>query len=258
MGYYISGQQGCAQSQLKESLKRKPHAPVPAQPGLLVAPRLPKQLAAGSLPGERVTDGEQYTGLALVGGDLSGQVAEHPDFSGVSFTRVDLSGTHFRRPQFSDVRFEGCNLANARWDGAIFQRVEFIGCRLLGFSIGAEGSLRDTLFRECSAPLAKFRFATCKGVRFEECILTEGDFQSTDLSGVIFRTCDLRHVEMSGVTLAGADLRGSNLDGLRVGPTELRGAIVDPPQAVAVARLLGLTVEWGEGQGEEARGQSVW
>lgn len=98
--------------------------------------------------------------------------------------------------------------------------------------------------------MAKFRFATCKGVRSEDSILEAADFQGPGLAGVVFRDFDLRRAEMSGVTLAGAHLRGSDLDGLPVGPQELRGAIVDPPQAGAVTRLLGLTVPWAEAPGD--------
>lgn len=132
----------------RKSTKRKVGIAEELPPGVVLPPRLPKHLPSASLPGGRLADGEQYAALALVGGDLSGQVADTPSFSRVSFARMELSGTQLRRPQMADVRFAACNLANARWDAAILRRVEFVGCRLLGFSAGAEGFLREVLFRD--------------------------------------------------------------------------------------------------------------
>jgi uncharacterized protein YjbI with pentapeptide repeats len=62
------------------------------------------------------------------------------------------------------------------------------------------------------------------------------------LAGVVFRNCDLTNADLRNTTLRGTDLRGSTLTGMQVGAKELRGAIIDPTQAVHLARLLGVTV----------------
>ena len=43
--------------------------------------------------------------------------------------------------------------------------------------------------------------------------------------------------------ILGSDLRGSNLEGVRVGTNQLAKVIVDPSQALYLARLMGLQIE---------------
>jgi uncharacterized protein YjbI with pentapeptide repeats len=205
-------------------------------------PDIPKKLDPLDLLGG-LTDHAQYRAVLLTDQNLAGQSAEYVSVESARLRAVNLSNTHLTAAQFSDVAFEHVSLAAADWARSIFHRCVWRDCGLTGVS-ATHAHLRDVLFTECSLTAARFRFATFKAARFESCILAEADFQGADLRGVRFVACDLRAAQMSGANLAGADLRGCNLDGLRIGPAELRGAIVDPTQAVALARLLGLTVAW--------------
>jgi uncharacterized protein YjbI with pentapeptide repeats len=145
----------------------------------------------------------------------------------------------------ADVRLEGCDRANSALRGASIDRVELIGCRLTGFDLG-EASLRHMVARQCGGSLVSFRFAEVKSSRFEDCVLTEADFQDAKLPAVLLRGCDLSGASRYGASLAGADLRGSQLDGLRMRASDLAGAVIDSIQPVALARtrasLAGITV----------------
>jgi hypothetical protein len=207
------------------------------------APRLPAAGEGEGLAGGVVEDGGRYAGLIVARVALAAHRAENVVVRGARFLRAELDGALWPRLALSDARFELCSLANARWEKARLDRVELIECRMTGFSVAAEAELRDVVFRDCQLALASFRFALCRRVRFERCLLGEADFQGADLTGVVFDGCDLRGAELSGATLAGADLRGSQLDGLRAGPAELRGAVVDHGQAIAVVHAFGLTVK---------------
>lgn len=140
-----------------------------------------------------------------------------------------------------DVLLDHVTLATSQWERPLLQRVHFGECRLTGMTV-IEGKLEHTVFAGCTAQLAAFRFTTFKVARFERCILTEADFQGTDLSGVVFYQCDLTGAQLSGARLVGTDFRGSTIDGLRVGPNELPGAIVDTGQAILLAKVLGVEV----------------
>jgi len=208
----------------------------------LKVPKIPKSGLAKGLPDDHIQDQAYYTQLILAHENLIDQIANHLAFDQVLFQHIRMSNTQFKKVQLLDSRFTTCDLANAEWAEANFRRVELIDCQLTGFR-AIEAVVQDTLFKECKGSFAQFRFATLKQVRFEHCDLSEADFQEASLSDVTFIGCNLHNVEMSGAKLVGVDLRGSKIDGLRAGLNELKGAILDPGQALAFVRGIGIRVE---------------
>ncbi len=206
-------------------------------------PVLSKEPRVKGIPGGRLEESGLYRSISATRERLTDQEAGLLTIEDAHFVRVEFDNTRLRGPQLSDVRFDGCNLANARWDSPIAHRIELVSCKLTGFS-AFEGHFQDILLQDCKGDLAAFRFAKFRSARFENCLLVEADFGNTDLSGSVFVNCDLRGAQMSGAVLDGVDLRGSNIEGIRVGAKELRGAIVDPVQAVELARILGIVVKW--------------
>lgn len=205
-------------------------------------PRLPKPQSLPATPIDHLQHDETYADMRWQHQALIAQAAEYPAFVRLRMEGVQLTATQLTAPKLTDVYLSGCDLANAGWPRAIVHRTEFVGCRLVGFQ-ALESHFQDVLFRECLGPLARWRFATFKAVRFEQCDLSGADFQGADLSGVVFSRCNLTNVEMSGATLVGADLRGSDITDLRVGTAEVPGAIVDHAQAAYMASLLGLVIK---------------
>ena len=208
----------------------------------LKAPKIPKNGLAKGLPDDTIQDQAYYTRLILAHENLTGQAASHLTFDQVLFQYIRMSDAQFKKVQLLDSRFTTCDLANTEWTEANVRRVELIDCQLTGFH-AIEAIVQDTLFKGCKGSFAQFRFATLKQVRFEHCDLSEADFQEANLSDVTFIGCNLHNVEMSGAKLARVDLRGSKIDGLRAGLNELKGAILDPGQALAFVRGIGIRVE---------------
>jgi len=194
------------------------------------------------LPDNALQDHAYYSKLALALDDFTEQEAQHISFDQLLLQNVVLSKTRLKKMQMLDSRLVVCDLANAEWSEATLSRVELLGCHLTGFQSG-EGLFQDVLFKECRCSFAQFALTKFKSVRFEDCDLSEANFFEADLSSVIFLNCDLHQTDFAKAKLIGADLRGSRIDGMRVGPSELKGATIDPTQAVAFVRGLGIKVE---------------
>jgi uncharacterized protein YjbI with pentapeptide repeats len=206
----------------------------------LQPPQLPKPLPAGSLP--TLDDHAETSAVSLSGCDFTAQSAEDLLFEQVSFQRAVFQQTRLARLRWFDVRASGSDFSAAAWDGARLRRAEFSGCRLLGIQL-LEAHLEQVLFKDCNLEGAVFASAVFKFARFEACNLRGAIFEQADLSGVVFRRCDLTQADLSGAKLPGTDLRGSQLNGLRVAPADIRGAIIEASQAVQVAALLGVVIE---------------
>jgi uncharacterized protein YjbI with pentapeptide repeats len=155
--------------------------------------------------------------------------------------RVHLAGGQFGSVVWKDVRLVGCDLANIRVHRMALVRVELIDCRLTGFR-ATTLDWQDVLIQNGDvryAQLAGGRFRTCE---FDGCNWQESDLQEADLTGAIFRSCNLARADLHRAKLENTDFRKSEVDGMLAGMGDLRGAIVDPAQAMVLARLLGLQI----------------
>ena len=63
-----------------------------------------------------------------------------------------------------------------------------------------------------------------------------------NLEGTTFIDASLRRADLSGARLNNTNLRGADIDGLAVRAEDLKGALVTAPQAMDLARLLGLVI----------------
>jgi uncharacterized protein YjbI with pentapeptide repeats len=204
--------------------------------------RLPRNLPPIQALSAPLCDDDSYSSVRFVKLDLSAQRVEHLLFESAQFEHTSLSQTSFLAPRFTNVHFEECDLANAAWERATIHRAEFFDSKWVGLKL-PEAHLRDVFVRNCRGQYLHCRFATLKSVTFQDCDLSDADFQGSDLTGVRFIHCNLTNAEFSQTKLSGADFRGSQIDHIKVGPHELPGAIVDPVQAAYLASLLGLVVK---------------
>jgi uncharacterized protein YjbI with pentapeptide repeats len=207
----------------------------------IAPPQLPPHLPESPFTPPPIADHASYTQQVIVRCDVGEQTADDVLFEQVVLKQVQLGQTLFASAQFIDVRFDACDLAGATWEKAHGQRVELIGCRLVGAKL-LHADWDNVLIKDCNAELALFWEGSFRATHWECCSLREASFDGANLAGVVFRNCDLTNADLRNTTLRGTDLRGSTLTGMQVGAKELRGAIIDPAQAVHLARLQGVTV----------------
>ncbi len=160
---------------------------------------------------------------------------------GSTLERVQLAGGQFGSVVWKDVRVVGCDLANIRAHRVSLVRVELVDCRLTGFRATAL-DWQDVLIQNGDARYAQFESGKFRDCEFEGCNFQDADFRGADLAGAIFRSCNLDRADLQKTKSQNTDFRKSEVEGMLVGMTDLQGAIVDPAQAMVLARVLGLQI----------------
>jgi len=206
-------------------------------------PDLPDQLECPSNPGSLFSGGEfividekqlhdlQRTKLTIDSVRIEGSLLE----------RIQLAEGKFGSAVWKDVRLVGCDLANIRAHRMSLVRVELIDCRLAGFRADAL-DWQDVLIQNGDVRYAQFQGGTFRTCEFDGCNFQDADLQEADLSGSLLRSCNLARADLRKAKLRNTDLRKSEVEGMLVGMGDLRGAIVDPAQAMVLARLMGLQI----------------
>ena len=144
--------------------------------------------------------------------------------------RVALTDSTFAVITLRDVRLVECDLANVKTRALTALRVE------------EPAECHDVLISQGLQRYSQFAYASFKSAEFDACNFEDANFLGADLQGCIFRGCNLHNADMRGAKLREADLRGSQVEGLRVNPPDIHGAIVDAPQAMIFAALLGVRI----------------
>jgi uncharacterized protein YjbI with pentapeptide repeats len=172
--------------------------------------------------------------------------ASNGRFSHLRIEGGRLGAVSWRRAHFEDAILEKCDLAGTDGRETFVSRVVIEGCRAVGF-VASECNWRDVVCREGNWSLSQFRYSKFERVLFENLDLSEADFQNADLRGVVFRDCDLSEAQFSFAQLQGADFRSCQTDDIRINAAALNGLIVTPLQAAQFSRILGLQVQWTDG-----------
>ena len=209
----------------------------PKPPPIRKPPDLPN--AFGSPP--RGFAGPLIEELRLDGFDFGPASIPELDIRACLIERVSLANRTIQRLRIRDTRFVNCDLSNATLRGFEAARVEFTGCRLIGLK-AIECRFRDVLIEECDVRYGQFtdgRLAVCE---IKTCGLQEADFRGANLEGIRMERVNLSRANLNGAKLKDADLRGAEIEGVIVRAEDVKGAIVSPPQAMDLARLLGLAI----------------
>ena len=196
----------------------------------------PDYLIAG-----RIVDGEPLDDAFVDGGDFSGTTLQQLVVRRSVIQAVSFANTHLRSCRLRDVRFVRCDLSNAVMRGLEASRVEFIDCRLTGMN-AIECRMEDVLLERCEARYAQFTDGAARGSEFIDTQLQDADLRSLNLENTKWTRSSLSRADLSGAKLTGADLRGAAIDGIIVNAPDVSGAIVNPTQAMELARLLGLVI----------------
>jgi uncharacterized protein YjbI with pentapeptide repeats len=178
--------------------------------------------------------------------DLSGVTHERVLFQDLDMT--DSTGTGAR---FVDCTFRGAELDRCELEAASFENCTFVRCSLVAARFVAckfVGSTFDTAAAErMTVEGGDWSFVGLPGADLRRARITDARMRETDLTGArlghaVLTNCDLAGAMWSRADLSGCDLRGSDIGDLDPGNVQLHRAIIDWPQAVLIARSLGLDV----------------
>lgn len=134
-----------------------------------------------------------------------GKDFENCRFKGCDFTGVDLSDI-----RFADCQFTDCTLALAGVNNTAWQNVQFNGCKLSGVHFSRSSNfLFEAHFTDCILDNAVFYQKKNKKAQFINCSLIETDFTEADLTGALFKECNLNHAFFERTILKTADFSTS-------------------------------------------------
>ena len=201
-------------------------------------PDLPAQFeTVAELNGEAIDLEDAH----VQGYDRAGTKIDTFRASGCLLEKVTLSGCELGSVVWKDVRLIGCDLANVRAHRMVLSRVEFLDCRLTGLTSRAV-EWQDVLIRDGDARYAQLRDGKFRTCEFHGCDWQEADLHGCDLSCCVFRSCRLARADLQETNLKETDFRESEIETMQVRMNDVRGAIVEPAQAMLLARLLGLVI----------------
>lgn len=203
---------------------------------------LPKDLAelrevsADLVLADELLQEARLIGFDFADRDLPGLAAKFTVFERVSFAGCDIAA-----PFLQDVRLVNCDLSNATFRNFQATRVEFIDCRLMGMK-AVECRWQDVLVENCDGRYAQFTDGRIRPSEIRTSSFVEADFRGVDFDGSVLSQVDLSRADLRRSKLRNLDLRSCEIEGIMVGADDVRGATVSAPQAMDLARLLGLII----------------
>lgn len=213
------------------------------QPLKIAEPRLPKLLKESEGWEELfVLFPDELEGYSFRNEEFPETEKRHYSIQSCSFVNCSFAaGCRFKKSQFCDVKFVNCDLSNVDWSECGFCRVQFIGCKLMGANLQGgtftHVSFKDNQARYLIMAAGKLNHVGFLSSNFQGAALDNCRFQK-----VFFDLCDLTEAEFYQTPLGGIDLRSSTILNIRLSGSELRKAVVNPFQAMELARLLGLVI----------------
>lgn len=167
-------------------------------------------------------------------------------FHDVDLTEATTRGAVFTECVFGAVRFNASRHVDSAFTRCTFTRcvffgAEFTGCKLVG-STFTECELRPLRVDGGDWSFVGLPRADLRGARFTGVRLREVDLTAADLTGATLTGADLSGGQFAGARLTRCDLRGSDLSAVDPTLVERVGAIIDPEQALVLARVLGFEI----------------
>src|SRR5690606_7151239 len=167
------------------------------------------------------------------------------------FVDVDMTEAGGVRAAFTDCTLRGVRVnATSHTDAALlhctFVRrglfdAAFTGCQLVGRQV-ASGTSDLLKVDGGDWSFTGLQGADLSRAAFKDVRMREADLAGARCAGASFRGVDLAGSSLRGADFSGCDLRGSDISGIDPFTAELARAVIDPFQAVVLARALGLAV----------------
>lgn len=215
--------------QRKEPTKKEPQAP-----------RLPLELELVFFT-EAMTTQDKIIGVEVHDDLWPSEKASGIEFSECRFQKVTFAPV-CEKTYFVDVIFDHCDFSNCQMSESTFRRVVFDHCRMTGTDL-SRCSLQDTVFLNCALDYSNFAFSSFKNCRIKDCIAVQSSFSETRFEHFQITACRLDETEFFHSRLQGVDLSSCSIDGIALCGDELKGVVVNPAQAVDLARVLGIIIK---------------
>lgn len=168
------------------------------------------------------------------------------DLSSVNFHECMFRNISFRGTMndclFQDVTFDHCDLSNCNISESVFRRVKFNTCRMMGTDM-TSSSFADVSLVNCQCAYINLNASKWKNAVISGTILCEGSLSMCTFQNTSFEHSDFSGCEFAHTPLNGLDLSTCEIDGIAVTAEDLKGVTVNAEQAVACAKLLGITVK---------------
>ena len=127
-------------------------------------------------------------------------------YDGCRFIRCNFAGVHLSNQNFLECVFEECNLSNTYVKSSSFKDVTFDHCKIIGVLFGeCNPFLLEFKFLNSQVNMCSFYALNLKKICFDHCIVQETDFTEADLTGAIFKNCDLTDSHFERSILLNAD-----------------------------------------------------
>ena len=143
--------------------------------------------------------------------------------------------------EFSECRLTKVTMA-AISEKNYFVDVIFDHCRMTGADL-SRCVLQDVVFLNCALDYSNFAFSSFKSCRFADCICTQSSFSEGKFTAFEIQRCKLDESEFFHSHLNGVDLSTCTIEGIALCGDERKGVIVNPSQAVDLARVLGIVIK---------------
>ena len=105
--------------------------------------------------------------------------------------------------------------------------------------------IKESVATDCNFQYSNFHQSNVQSSEFTRCDFSHGAITSSRHKKMALSACQIVETNFFGTSLAGLDFSDCDMSGLIVSDTlsELRGAVVNPIQAVELAKLLGIVVK---------------
>ena len=195
-------------------------------------------LACQAREEESTLEGLHVENIRVTGADFSTLALRKVSFRHCRFVDCDWSGA-----ELEDVVAECCDWSASRLTGVRWHGCRWTDCKGVGCDC-SDGILHRSSFTDCNFLSNNFKGSTFKQVSFIQTDLTGAQLSQCRWKDLTFSHCKLTEASFFRTAMGGLDVTTCQIDGLILSQSgeELRGLIVDPLQAAALARRLGLVI----------------
>lgn len=132
------------------------------------------------------------------------------EFEQCTFRNCDFTVCNFIAVTFIDCHFYNCNFNSTKINHVALRTVGFHHCQMkeVNFSM-CDKLIFEIAFTDCVLDFSKFYTLKIKDTVFRNCSMIAVDFMSTDLTAVIFDTCDLYRSEFEKAIAIKANFKTS-------------------------------------------------